>query len=381
MPKPVPDFAALAASGLRDLSPYVPGKPMETLAREYGISDSIKLASNESPLGPPPAAVTAMRAAMDDLALYPDGEGYALKQALAEKLGVDPAQITLGNGSNELLVLVAETFLDTSCTAVVDQHGFVIYALSVRATGATVNVAPSLPADRPQQALGHDPNELWAAVDDKTRLLFIANPNNPTGTWLSHQQIRELLIALPGDIIVVLDEAYAEYVTDPDYADGLSLLDEFPQLLVTRTFSKIHGLAGLRIGYGISHPALAELLNRIRQPFNTNSLAQAAAIAALGDEDHVSRSREMNARGRDTLAAGLSKLGFQVIPSQGNFLLARIGTEASELYEHLLRAGIIVRPVANYGLPEYLRITVGLPEQNERLLVAAGEWSARETSG
>ncbi len=379
MPKPVPDFAALAAAGLRDLSPYVPGKPMDALEREYGVSDSIKLASNENPLGPPPAATAALRDAMQDLALYPDGEGYLLKAALAKQLNIDAAQITLGNGSNDILVLAAEAFLDAGCTAVFDQHGFVIYPLSVRATGAVANIAPSLPADSAQQPLGHDPNELWAAVDDKTRLLFIANPNNPTGTWLSHQQIRELLIALPGDIIVVLDEAYAEYVTDPNYADGLSLLAEFPQLLVTRTFSKIYGLAGLRIGYGISHPALAELLNRIRQPFNTSSLAQAAAVAALGDEAHVSRSREMNAQGRDTLRAELSRLGYQIIPSQGNFLLVRIGAEALELYEYLLRAGIIVRPVANYGLPEYLRITVGLPEQNEQLLNVVGEWSAKGT--
>ena len=368
------DFAALAAPGLRELSPYVPGKPMETLEREYGISDSIKLASNENPLGPPPAAVEAARTCLGEIELYPDGEGYALKQRLAERLGVAREQITLGNGSNELLVMLAETFLEPDREAIYDQHAFVIYPLATRATGATGRVARSLPADHPSQPLGHDAVAFADCLRPRSRLMFIANPNNPTGSWITQADLRQLLEQVPRDVIVVLDEAYAEYVTDPDYPDGLTLVNEFPNLVVTRTFSKIYALAGLRLGYAVSHPAMAELLNRIRQPFNTSSVAQAAALAALADHDHVRRSRELNTAGLAQLADGLAALGLRPLPSQGNFLLVEVGAGASDCYEALLRAGIIVRPVANYGLPGYLRMTVGLPEQNQRLLDALGSW-------
>jgi len=368
------DFAELAAPGLRELSPYVPGKPLDALEREYGISDSIKLASNENPLGPPAAAVEAARASLGELELYPDGEGYALKQRLAEQLGVAAGQITLGNGSNELLVMLAETFLEPGREAIYDEHSFVIYRLATRATGATARVAKSLPADHAQQPLGHDPVAFAESLGPRSRLMFIANPNNPTGSWMSARKLRELLEQVPRDVIVVLDEAYAEYVTDPAYPDGLSLLAEFPNLVVTRTFSKIYALAGLRLGYAVSHPALAELLNRIRQPFNTSSVAQAAAIAALADHDHLRRSRDLNAAGRVQLADGLRALGLRPLPSQGNFLLVEVGSDAPACYDALLRAGIIVRPVANYGLTDYLRITVGLPEQNQRLLTALGRW-------
>lgn len=368
------DFAALAAPGLRELSPYVPGKPMETLEREYGISDSIKLASNENPLGPPAAAVEAARVSLNEIELYPDGEGYRLKQRLAERLGVAREQITLGNGSNELLVMLAETFLEPGREAIFDQHAFVIYPLATRATGATGRVAISLPADHPGQPLGHDAVAFADCLRPRSRLMFIANPNNPTGSWMKQADLRQLLEQVPRDVIVVLDEAYAEYVTDPDYPDGLTMLAEFPNLIVTRTFSKIYALAGLRLGYAVSHPAMAELLNRIRQPFNTSSVAQAAALAALADHEHVRRSRELNTAGMAQLADGLAALGLRPLPSQGNFLLVEVGAGASDCYEALLRAGIIVRPVANYGLPGYLRMTVGLPEQNRRLLDALASW-------
>jgi histidinol-phosphate aminotransferase len=374
------DFAELAAPGLRELSPYVPGKPMEALEREYGISDSVKLASNENPLGPPAAAVEAARASLAELERYPDGEGYALKRRLAEHLGVAAEQITIGNGSNELLVMLAESFLEPGREAIYDQHAFIIYPLATRATGATGRVAKSLPADHAQQPLGHDATAFAANLGPRSRLLFIANPNNPTGSWITMHELRGLLEQVPRDVIVVLDEAYAEYVTDPAYPDGLTLLAEFPNLVVTRTFSKIYALAGLRLGYAVSHPAMAELLNRIRQPFNTSSVAQAAAIAALGDHDHVRRSRELNATGRVQLAQGLKSLGLRPLPSQGNFLLVEVGSDAQACYDALLRAGIIVRPVANYGLSDYLRVTVGLPEHNERLLAALADWRGTATT-
>ncbi|MEZ5561855.1 MAG: histidinol-phosphate transaminase [Gammaproteobacteria bacterium] len=367
---PGPDrFSALAAEGVLGLQPYVPGKPVAELEREYGIRDSIKLASNENPLGPPPASIRAISEALDDLALYPDGAAFELKNALARRLAVDPAQITVGNGSNELLSLVAETFLTPASEAIYSQFAFLIYALSVQATGAAARVAPANAADHPQP-LGHDLDAMRKLVTPATRLVFIANPNNPTGTWLGAAELRAFIGSLPPHVLVLLDEAYGEYVAGADWPDALRWLDEFPNLIVTRTFSKMYALAGLRVGYAVSHPQVAELLNRVRQPFNVNSLAQVAARAALDDAGHVMRSRQLNAQGLTQLSEGLDALGWRVSPSAGNFVLVDTGGAAQPWYEKLLRAGVIVRPVANYGLPDHLRITVGLPEQNERLLSA-----------
>lgn len=365
---PGPDrFSALAAEGVLGLKPYVPGKPVAELEREYGIRDSIKLASNENPLGPPPASVRAISAALGDLALYPDGAAFELKNTLAKRLAVDPAQITIGNGSNELLSLVAETFLTPATEAIYSQFAFLVYALSVQATGAAARVAPANPAGH-AHALGHDLAAMKELVTPATRLVFIANPNNPTGTWLGAGELRAFIGSLPAHVLVLLDEAYGEYVAGSDWPDTVRWLDEFPNLIVTRTFSKMYALAGLRVGYSVSHPQVAELLNRVRQPFNVNSLAQVAACAALDDAAHVMRSRQLNAHGLVQLSSGLSALGWRVSPSAGNFVLADTGGPALPWYEKLLRAGVIVRPVANYGLPGHLRITVGLPEQNERLL-------------
>ncbi|MDJ0928921.1 MAG: histidinol-phosphate transaminase [Gammaproteobacteria bacterium] len=361
-------FAELAAPPVRGLHPYVPGKPVEELEREYGISNSIKLASNENPLGPPAPALAALREAETTLALYPDGAGFYLKHKLAERLGVTVEQITLGNGSNDVLAMLAEAFLQPGDEAIYDRHGFIVYALVVQATGATPIVTPSLSPHHDRQPLGHDAAGILARVGPKTRIVFIANPNNPTGSWLARDELLGLLEQVPRHVLVVLDEAYAEYVTEPDYPAGLEFLPRFPNLVVTRTFSKAYALAGLRIGYGVSHPALAELLNRIRQPFNTNTLAQVAAMAALEDEDFLRRSRELNTAGLRQLTGGLTDLGFGVLPSVGNFVLVDMGRDALPYYETLLRAGIIVRPVGNYGLPNHLRITVGLPEQNAQLL-------------
>jgi histidinol-phosphate aminotransferase len=362
-------FLGRAAAGVRELAPYIPGKPLAELEREYGIRDTLKLASNENPLGPSPQALAAAGAALGGLGLYPDGAAFELKAALAAHHGVAPEQVTVGNGSNELLVLLAEAFLEPGSVAVYSQFAFAVYALAVQATGARAIVVPALPADG-DQPLGHDAAALAAAVTPATRLLFVANPNNPTGTYVPAGALRALLAAVPPEVIVVVDEAYAEYMTAADYRDTVAWLADFPNLVVLRTFSKIHGLAALRVGYALSHPDVAELLNRVRQPFNVNSVAQAAAIAALGDHGHVAESRRINSAGLRLLTAGLAAAGWRVAPAAGNFVLADTGGAAQPVYQALLGQGIIVRPLGNYGLPRHLRITVGLPEQNERLLAA-----------
>ncbi len=360
-------FEKLAAEGIRGLYPYVPGKPIDELEREYGIRDSVKLASNENPLGPPQSAIRAITAGHHELALYPDGGGFHLKQALAKKLCVEDSCITLGNGSNDVLVLLAETFLTGESEAVVSQYAFVVYQLAVQAVGATLRVAQANPAGH-RQAYGHDLESMQSQITAKTRMIFIANPNNPTGTWLASDALEQFIGSVPDDVIIVVDEAYSEYVEESAYPNALEWVARFPNLVVTRTFSKIYGLAGLRVGYSVSHPDIAALLNRVRQPFNVNSLAQLAAIAALSDDGHVGRSRRINSEGLADLEKGLSELGFTVIPSVGNFVLVDMGQAAGRYYEALLQAGVIVRPVGNYGLPNHLRITVGLKEHNERLL-------------
>lgn len=363
------NFARLAARGVRSLKPYVPGKPVEELQRELGVGNAIKLASNENPLGPSARALEAMRAVLADTALYPDGSGFRLRQALAERLGASAEQITLGNGSNDLLVLLAEAFLTPRTEAVYSDFGFLIYRLSIQATGATARVAPALGADS-AQPYGHDLDAMHALIGRRTRLVFIANPNNPTGTWLEAGPLRRFLEAVPRHVIVILDEAYCEYVEGIDYPSSIEWIRSFPNLVVMRTFSKIHALAGLRVGYAVSHPQVAELLNRVRQPFNVNSVGQAAALAALSDEEHLQRSREVNRQGLRQLGDGLAALGLRALPSAGNFVLVDLAQPAAPVYERLLHSGVIVRPVANYGLPQHLRITVGTGEMNARVLAA-----------
>ncbi|BAU48625.1 histidinol-phosphate aminotransferase [Sulfurifustis variabilis] len=353
---------ALAAPGVRRLSPYQPGKPLDALEREYGVRNAIKLASNENPLGPGPAAVAAARAALEGVGRYPDGAGFGLKRALAARLGVDAMQITLGNGSNDVLELVARAFLGPDTEVVYAAHAFAVYALVTQAAGARAVVVPA-------RDWGHDLDAMRAAVGPRTRLVFIANPNNPTGTWLRAGDLEGFVRAVPENVLVVVDEAYFEYVDEPDYPDTVGWIAKYPNLITTRTFSKIHGLAGLRVGYGVSHPAVADLLNRVRQPFNVNSAAAAAAEAALRDEAHVARSRDMNRAGLRQLTEGTKKLGLPHIPSTANFVCIEVG-QAAAVYEGLLREGVIVRPVANYGMPRHLRVTVGLPEENERFLKA-----------
>ncbi len=348
-------------TSVASLSPYQPGKPIDELARELGLADIIKLASNENPRGPGDQVRMALRTVFDNLSVYPDGSGYRLKQAIAEHLGVPLAGITLGNGSNDVLELAARVALEPGTEAIVSQHAFVVYRLATIAAGARLVTVPAV-------GFGTDLDGFLASITAATRIMFIANPNNPTGTWVTHDALVAFLDAVPAHIWVVLDEAYQEYVDIPGFPNGMSLLSRYPNLIVTRTFSKIHGLASLRVGYAVSSPVFADLLNRIRQPFNVNSMALAAAEAALGDREFVLTSRQLNKEGLQFLTGGLTQLGLRCIPSAGNFVTVDVGREARPVYDAMLREGVIVRPIAEYGLPCHLRITVGLPEQNQRCL-------------
>ena len=359
------DFIKRAAPGVADLAPYQPGKPLDELEREYGISDAIKLASNENPLGPSPKVLQAIQGALGGLSLYPDGNGFALKQALAARTGVAAEQITLGNGSNEVLELVARAFLSPGREAVFSRYAFVVYPIVSRAAGADPVVVPDLD-------WGHDLDAMAAAITGRTGVVFIANPNNPTGSWLDGGRLQAFMQRVPQRVIVVIDQAYAEYVSDPSYPDAAAWLAQYPNLVVTRTFSKAYGLAGLRIGYGLAGAEVADLLNRVREPFNVNALALVAAEAALADDDYLQRSRQLNADGMAQLEAGFGALGLRWIPSLGNFISVQMPRPADTVYEDLLRKGIIVRPVENYGMRGYLRISIGTAEQNKRLLDALG---------
>jgi histidinol-phosphate aminotransferase len=359
----------LAVAAVRGIAPYVIGKPVSELARELGVTDIIKLASNENPLGPSPVALAAMREALADVWLYPDGNGHDLKQALARRHGVDMSQITLGNGSNDLLVLLAEAFLTPQVSAVVSQYAFAIYALAIQATGAQIRVAQAYAADS-AMPYGHDLDAMLACVEDHTRLVYIANPNNPTGSWNTEAQIRAFLDRVPDTTIVVLDEAYFEYAREHGCPDGIALTAQYPNLIALRTFSKAHALAGVRIGYGVSHPQVADVLNRVRQPFNAGIPALVGAEASLTDPAHTLRAAQLAKAGRVQLTAALGKLGVRAFESAGNFVLADVGPSGQRVYERLLRHGVIVRPVGGYGLPRCVRITVGTAEQNERLVRA-----------
>ncbi|MBZ0072494.1 MAG: histidinol-phosphate transaminase [Gammaproteobacteria bacterium] len=358
-------FCDLATPGVQGLRPYEPGKPLSQLEREYGVRDAIKLASNENPLGPSPAALEAMRGALGEIARYPDGNGFDLKRALAHRYDVDIAGITLGNGSNDVLEIIARAFLQPGLEAVFSQHAFAVYPIVTQAVGAAARVVPAHDGSRGPR-YGHDLEAMLAAVTDQTRMIFIANPNNPTGTWLKRDELDAFLQRVPRQVVVVLDEAYVEYVDEPDYPDSIPWLAQFPNLILTRTFSKAFGLAGLRVGFALSHPEIADVLNRVRQPFNVNTLALIAATAALTDRAHLEASLKLNRAGMAQWAEILAELDLEAIPSVGNFLCVDVGRPAAAVYEALLREGVIVRPVANYGLPNHLRITLGLAQENRR---------------
>jgi histidinol-phosphate aminotransferase len=362
------DYQSLAVSGVQALSPYQPGKPIEELARELGLNpaDIIKLASNENPLGPSETALAAARKALDELCLYPDGNGFDLKQALAKRLGVGMNQITLGNGSNDVLEIIARCFATPDTEVVYSQYAFAVYPLVTQAIGAR---GISVPA----REWGHDLDAMAEAVTERTRLVFVANPNNPTGTVHTAGSIEAFLDRIPEQVLVVLDEAYCEYLTGEGYPDGVALLSRYPNLIVCRTFSKAWGLAALRVGYSVSSAEIADILNRVRQPFNVDSVALAAATAVLEDEAYLQRSREVNDAGLRQLTDGFDRMGLPYIPSAGNFVALEVGESAAGVYQALLARGVIVRPVAGYGMPRHLRVSVGLPEENERFLDALAE--------
>ena len=358
------ELAALSPDYVRGLSPYVPGKPIEELAREYGLvqSDIVKLASNENPRGPSAKVRQAITAVADGVTRYPDGNGFALKSALAARFNVTLEQIVLGNGSNDILELATQAFLRAGDHAVYSQHAFAVYPLATQARGARGIEVPA-------RELGHDLTAMRAALTPRTRIVFVANPNNPTGSWLAPAALLEFIASVPSDVLIVLDEAYNEYLEPSQQANSAAWLARHRNLLVSRTFSKAYGLAGLRVGYGLADAAVADMLNRVRQPFNVNSIAQAAAVAALADSAYVEESARLNRAGLAQLMQGLDAIGVGYVPSHGNFLLVHVGS-ASAAYEALLRQGVIVRPVGNYGLPEHLRVSVGLPAENQRFLAA-----------
>jgi histidinol-phosphate aminotransferase len=358
------DACDLAPGYIRAIAPYQPGKPVAELARELHLEpDSIiKLASNENPLGVSPLAMQAMQQALADIARYPDGNGFELKQAIVNKFGVAMPQIVLGNGSNDVLDMAARVFLAPGLEAVYSQHAFAVYPLATQSVGATGIEVPA-------KNFGHDLEAMAKAVTERTRMVFLANPNNPTGTYLHAAELQRFLEAVPARVVVVLDEAYNEYLAEELKTDSISWLARFPNLVITRTFSKAYGLAGLRVGYALAHERVAELMNRVRQPFNVNSISLAAAAAGLRDDDFVRRSCELNVIGMRQITQGLSKLGLSFIPSFGNFISVNVG-DAAKIFQQLLQRGVIVRPVAGYGMPAFLRVSTGLEAENARFLDA-----------
>lgn len=360
--------------GIEALSPYEPGKPVEDLERELGLSGAIKLASNENPRGAAPSARRVLAEWSGDLGRYPDGNGHALKARLAAIHDIEPARITLGNGSNDVLDLAARVFLGPGRAALFARHAFAVYPIVTRGTNAEPREAPALPPDHPEMPYGHDLDAFTAALSGEdggdVRVIFIASPNNPTGTWLAPDVLEAFLERTPDDVLVVLDEAYREYLDPPRRPDSRAWLERFGNLVVTRTFSKIYGLAGLRVGYALSSAAVADRFNRVRQPFNVNLLGQACALAALDDTGFVAESAALNAEQRALLAGELDGRGLPPLPSQANFVTFDCGREAAPIYEALLREGVIVRSLAGYGLPGHLRVTVGMPDENRRFLAA-----------
>jgi histidinol-phosphate aminotransferase len=362
------DSILIAPPHVAAIAPYQAGKPIEELAREFGLDPAqiVKLASNENPLGMPESARLAIVAATAHLGRYPDPAGFELKQALSARWSVPQNWLTLGNGSNDILELVASALLEPGSSVVYAQHAFVVYRLATQARGARHLVVPA-------KDFGHDLPAMLEAIDGTTRVVFIANPNNPTGTYLPNAQLEAFLEAVAQRhgtrVTVVLDEAYNEFLEPEQRVDSVGLVKRYANLLVSRSFSKAYGLAGLRVGYAIAQPALTDLMNRVRQPFNVNSLAQAAAIAALQDIEFLAKSFTVNREGKAQLQQGFAKLGLTFVPSYANFVLVKVG-DAARVNLELLKRGVIVRPVAGDGLPEWLRVSIGLPHENQKFLEA-----------
>jgi len=353
----------LANPGVQKLRPYQAGKPADELERELGITDIVKLASNENPLGLSPAVKKALQEGLDDLTLYPDANGYYLKKALADKYSVALNQITLGNGSNDLLELIARAFVTAEHEVIFAEHAFVVYPLVTQAIGATAVAVPA-------KDYGHDLDAMAAAITAKTKLIFIANPNNPTGTFLEQDELHAFLAKVPSDVLVVLDEAYFEYASEARRGNAIAWIAEFPNLIVSRTFSKAYGLAGLRVGYAISHPDIADILNRVRPPFNCNALALKAAEAVLGDHDYIAKSVQVNNAGMADLTAFFTQHQLAFIPSMGNFITVDVAKSGDDVFQALLQQGVIVRPITGYGLPTHLRVSIGTHSENQRFKAA-----------
>ncbi len=351
----------IAAAGVQKLQPYIPGKPIEELQRELGLNSIIKLASNENPLGASEKIKAALAKELNQLTRYPDGNGFILKKILSEKYSVELNQITLGNGSNDVLELIARAFLNQQTSAIFSQHAFAVYPISVQAVGAQAIVTPA-------KNWGHDLAAMADAVVGNTRVIFLANPNNPTGTWFTRAELTEFMQRIPKNVVVVLDEAYCEYAQPAEYPNGLDFLAQHKNLIITRTFSKAYGLAALRVGYALSSPELADILNRVRQPFNVNHFALVAASIALQDDEYLEQSRALNQVGMRQLEKGFSELNLSYIPSIGNFIAVDFASPADRVYEALLKLGVIVRPVKNYQMPTFLRVSIGTQEENQRFL-------------
>jgi histidinol-phosphate aminotransferase len=345
------------SENIKGISPYVPGKPIEEVERELGITGTIKLASNENPLGPSPRAVAAIKKVLEGLNRYPDGSGFYLSQALAKKYGVDISQIILGNGSNELIELVVRTFLQPGDEIVSADPSFVVYKMITQAAGGTNVIVPC-------KDMRHDLDAMAERITEKTKVVFIANPNNPTGTMNTRAEMDRFMARVPDHVIVAVDEAYFEYVTHAEYPDSLDYLKDGRNILALRTFSKIYGLAGLRIGYGITTAEIAEMMNKVRQPFNTNSLAQTGALAALGDRKHVEKSIALNNEGKQFLYQSFQQLGVSYIPTEANFILFETTRDAMDVFNALMKQGVIIRPMG----PTRLRVTIGMPEENKRFV-------------
>jgi histidinol-phosphate aminotransferase len=353
---------------VRAIAPYQAGKPISEVAREFGLDEAsiVKLASNENPFGMPESAKQAMLAAAEELGRYPDANGFALKAALAKRYDVPADWITLGNGSNDILEIAAHAFVAKGQAVMYAQYSFAVYALAAQGVGARAIVVPA-------KDYGHDLDAMAAAIDADTKLIYIANPNNPTGTFIPAPQIEVFLTKVPAHVVVVLDEAYNEYLEQKDQFESTQWVRRFPNLVVSRTFSKAYGLAGLRVGFAIAQPALTDLMNRIRQPFNVNSLAQAAAAAALNDTAFLQKGFDNNRAGYRQLVAAFEELGLTYVPSYGNFVLVKVGEDegaGARVNLALLKLGVIVRPVYAYGLPQWLRISIGLPEENAAFVAA-----------
>ncbi|MGK0498826.1 MAG: histidinol-phosphate aminotransferase [Oceanicoccus sp.] len=357
------DYIALANQGVQGLMPYQAGKPIEELERELGIANIVKLASNENPLGPSASVLAAIADNAAYICRYPDSNGFNLKRQLAERLAVGSEQVTLGNGSNDVLELIARAYLQPGKSAMFSQHAFVVYSLAVKACGAKAIITKA-------KDWGHDLNAIVAAIADDTQVIFIANPNNPTGTLLAEPALVDFLDKVPANIIVVLDEAYFEYAQSDDAPDGVALLKHYPNLIVTRTFSKAYGLAALRVGYAVASAEITDVLNRVRAPFNVNSVGLAAAQAVLEDEAYLEQGRQVNRQGMQQLEQGFKQMGLRYIPSAANFLAVEFTTDTNQLYQQLLQQGVIVRPIGVYEMPNHLRVSIGLAHENAAFLAA-----------